>query len=101
MDSKELLALVASKLGTGPPNFPATAKLVSQSSKPDSEPKGPRPTTSVPVPGTPWSVVYTSDEKLFFFDATNRKSYWDLPPGLEESSLVFKILDNPPWKMSE
>ena len=96
LDSKELLALVAAKLGTGPQTLPFNNKPNQTEEK-----KGPKPTLSVPIPGTPWSIVYTSDEKMFFFDATNRKSFWDIPPELENNSQVYKIIENPPWKKSE
>ena len=103
MDSKELLALVASKLGTGPSNLPINFSKPINSLLDAAEVTkgiGPRPTISVPVPGTPWSVVYTNDEKMFFFDATSRKSFWDLPPELENNPQVYKIIENPPWKKS-
>ena len=99
MDSKELLALVASKLGTGPPQATPTPKVIN--TKAEEESKGPKPTLSIPVPGTPWSVVYTNDEKMFFFDATSRKSFWDIPPELENNPQVYKIVENPPWKKSK
>ena len=61
------------------------------------EPKGPRPIQSTPIPGTPWSVVFTSDERMFFFDASNRKSIWKLPPELVGNQQVVKVVGNPPW----
>ena len=61
------------------------------------EPKGPRPIQSTPIPGTPWSVVFTSDERMFFFDASNRKSIWKVPPELVGNQQVVKIVGNPPW----
>ncbi len=104
MDPKELLALVASKLGTGPSNVPYSFTRPVQQQSHDLVQvvsKGPKPTISVPIPGTPWSIVYTNDEKMFFFDATSRKSFWDLPPELEMNPQVFKIIENPPWKKSK
>ena len=65
------------------------------------EPKGPRPISSVPIPGTPWSVVWTSDDRQFFFDATSRVSVWTIPQELVENPHVAKILDEPPGKRSE
>ena len=65
------------------------------------EPKGPRPIASVPVVGTPWSVVWSSDERTFFFNATNRTSVWSIPEELEGNEALEKVLDNPPGGKSE
>jgi transcription elongation regulator 1 len=65
------------------------------------EPKGPRPIASIPVPGTPWSVVWSSDERMFFFNVTNHTSVWHTPEDLVGSEALQKILDNPPVGKSE
>lgn len=57
------------------------------------EPKGPRPVKSIPVAGTPWSVVWSSDNRRFFFNATNRTSVWNVPEDLETNPLIYKILE--------
>ena len=57
------------------------------------EPKGPRPVKSIPVAGTPWSVVWSSDNRRFFFNATNRTSVWNIPEDLESNPLIHKILE--------
>lgn len=57
------------------------------------EPKGPHPVRSTPIAGTPWSVVWSSDNRRFFFNATNRMSVWNIPEDLESNPLVHKILD--------
>lgn len=62
------------------------------------EPKGPRPVSSVPIPGSPWSVVWTSNDKHFFFDATSRVSVWTVPQELVDNPQVAKVLDEPPGK---
>lgn len=97
---KELLALVVAKLGAGP-TPPPPVKPILATPKVEVERKGPHPIESVPVPGTPWSIVFTSDEKQFFFDSTNRKSIWNMPPELINSPTVLKILENSPWKKSK
>lgn len=63
--------------------------------------KGPRPIASVPVVGTPWSVVWSSDERTFFFNATNRTSVWSIPEELEGNEALETVLDNPPGGKSE
>lgn len=65
------------------------------------EPKGPRPIASIPVPGTPWSVVWSSDDRSFFFNATNRSSVWSTPDDLIGNEALEKILDHPPGGKSE
>lgn len=60
------------------------------------EPKGPRPVQSTAIPGTPWSVVFTSNDKMFFFNATSRRSVWKMPPELASNDILKKIV--PPWE---
>ena len=43
--------------------------------------------------GTPWSLVWTSDGRVFFFNATQRKSYWQIPIELEKNKKVREMLD--------
>ena len=52
-----------------------------------------KPVTSVPVSGTPWSIVWTTDGRVFFFNATQRKSYWQIPIELEKNKKVREMLD--------
>ena len=46
--------------------------------------------------GTPWSVVWTTDERQFFFDASSRVSLWILPEELKENPHVHRIIENGP-----
>lgn len=62
-------------------------------SKQTIEPKGPRPVKSIAIAGTPWSVVWSSDNRQFFFNATNRNSVWNIPEDLEYNSVVINILE--------
>lgn len=57
------------------------------------EPKGPRPVKSIAIAGTPWSVVWSSDNRRFFFNATNRTSVWNIPEDLETNPFIHKILE--------
>ncbi|KAI6232887.1 hypothetical protein M3Y99_00975400 [Aphelenchoides fujianensis] len=41
-----------------------------------------RPVSSTAVPGTPWCVVWTRDEKVFFFNPSTKTSVWERPPDL-------------------
>lgn len=60
---------------------------------------GPKPIQSIPIAGTPWSTVFTSDEKMFFFNATTRKSVWKIPADLANNQFLKKIV--PPWESSK
>ncbi|MCG8626122.1 MAG: WW domain-containing protein [Proteobacteria bacterium] len=57
------------------------------------EPKGPRPVKSIAIAGTPWSIVWSSDNRRFFFNATNRTSVWNIPEDLETNPFIHKILE--------
>ena len=51
--------------------------------------------------GTPWSVVWTSDERQFFFDATSRVSLWIMPEELKENPHVDRIIEGGPESSSK
>merc|ERR1719195_733076 len=54
-----------------------------------------RPTSSTPVPGTPWCVVWTGDSRSFFFNPSNKQSVWENPAELVGRSDVAKMLESP------
>merc|ERR1712038_721134 len=41
-----------------------------------------KPVSSTPVSGTPWCVVWTGDNRSFFYNPTTKKSVWERPPEL-------------------
>ncbi|CAF2676953.1 unnamed protein product [Rotaria sp. Silwood2] len=50
----------------------------------DDKTKGkPRPISTKPIPGTPWCIVWTTDNQVFFFNPTSRTSLWDRPEELK------------------
>lgn len=63
--------------------------------------QGPRPVSSSPVPGTPWSLVWASDDRMFYFNATTHLSVWSIPSELVGNRDVESLLDNPPGGKSE
>lgn len=71
----------------------STQSVPTYSEQTVEEPKGPRPVRSIPIAGTPWSVVWSSDNRQFFFNAANRSSVWNIPKDLESNPLIHKILD--------
>lgn len=80
-------------------NAPIPASVLSLT--PKKELLGPRPVASKLVPGTPWSIVWTSDGRTFFFNATSNSSKWSVPSELIGNQDVERILDHPPGGKSE
>ncbi|XP_077448717.1 transcription elongation regulator 1 isoform X4 [Stigmatopora argus] len=57
-----------------------------------------RPVATNPIPGTPWCVVWTGDERVFFYNPTTRLSMWDRPEELLGRTDVDKHIQEPPHK---
>nr|CAB3266868.1 transcription elongation regulator 1 [Phallusia mammillata] len=57
-----------------------------------------KPVATKAVSGTPWCVVWTGDEKVFFFNPTTHQSMWDRPEELKDRSDVDELLADPPHK---
>ncbi|KAM9729052.1 transcription elongation regulator 1 isoform 5-T5 [Menidia menidia] len=57
-----------------------------------------RPIATNPIPGTPWCVVWTGDDRVFFYNPTTRLSMWDRPEELVGRSDVDKHIQEPPHK---
>ncbi|XP_062262350.1 transcription elongation regulator 1 isoform X2 [Platichthys flesus] len=57
-----------------------------------------RPIATNPIPGTPWCVVWTGDERVFFYNPTTRLSMWDRPEELVGRADVDKHIQEPPHK---
>uniref|UniRef100_A0A8C6ENV4 Transcription elongation regulator 1-like protein n=1 Tax=Marmota marmota marmota TaxID=9994 RepID=A0A8C6ENV4_MARMA len=64
----------------------------------DSTPKGNRPVASTPVPGSPWCVVWTGDDRVFFFNPTMQLSVWEKPVDLKNRGDLKRIIEDPPHK---
>lgn len=57
-----------------------------------------KPVASQLIPGTSWCVVWTGDEKMFFFNPTTRLSIWEKPGELEDNEKVDEIVSKGPPK---
>ncbi|XP_063818261.1 transcription elongation regulator 1-like protein isoform X2 [Pseudophryne corroboree] len=68
------------------------------SSEEDCTAKGNKPVASTPVPGSPWCVVWTGDDKVFFFNPTIQLSVWDKPIDLKNRVDINRIIEDPPHK---
>ncbi|XP_016059601.1 PREDICTED: transcription elongation regulator 1-like protein [Miniopterus natalensis] len=64
----------------------------------DSAAKGNRPVASTPVPGSPWCVVWTGDDRVFFFNPTMQLSVWEKPVDLKHRGDLNRIIEDPPHK---
>ncbi|XP_045147309.1 transcription elongation regulator 1-like protein [Echinops telfairi] len=60
--------------------------------------KGSRPVASTPVPGSPWCVVWTGDDRVFFFNPTMQLSVWEKPLDLKNRGDLTRIIEDPPHK---
>ncbi|XP_076615964.1 uncharacterized protein tcerg1l isoform X2 [Chaetodon auriga] len=59
--------------------------------------KDKRPVASTPVPGSPWCVVWTGDDRVFFFNPTIHLSVWERPGELIGRD-ISRIIEDPPHK---
>uniref|UniRef100_A0A667Z7Q9 Transcription elongation regulator 1 n=1 Tax=Myripristis murdjan TaxID=586833 RepID=A0A667Z7Q9_9TELE len=57
-----------------------------------------KPVATNPIPGTPWCVVWTGDDRVFFYNPTTRLSMWDRPEELVGRADVDKNIQEPPHK---
>ncbi|CAH8542609.1 unnamed protein product [Dicrocoelium dendriticum] len=55
-----------------------------------------RPVSSTAVPGTPWCVVWTGDDRAFFFNPSQRLSVWEKPEELKGRADVDRLLEKRP-----
>ncbi|NWR60513.1 TCRGL protein, partial [Bucorvus abyssinicus] len=70
-------------------------KLVNED---DSTSNGNKPVASTPVPGSPWCVVWTGDDRVFFFNPTMQLSVWEKPVDLKHRGDINRIIEDPPHK---
>nr|XP_013809470.1 PREDICTED: transcription elongation regulator 1-like protein [Apteryx mantelli mantelli] len=64
----------------------------------DSTANGNKPVASTPVPGSPWCVVWTGDDRVFFFNPTMQLSVWEKPVDLKNRGDINRIIEDPPHK---
>ncbi|XP_056626218.1 transcription elongation regulator 1a isoform X2 [Triplophysa dalaica] len=57
-----------------------------------------KPVATTPIPGTPWCVVWTGDERVFYYNPTSRLSMWERPEELVGRADVDKAIQEPPHK---
>uniref|UniRef100_H0ZN16 Transcription elongation regulator 1-like protein n=1 Tax=Taeniopygia guttata TaxID=59729 RepID=H0ZN16_TAEGU len=64
----------------------------------DSASSGNKPVASAPVPGSPWCVVWTGDDRVFFFNPSMQLSVWERPLDLRHRGDITRLLEDPPHK---
>uniref|UniRef100_A0A4W4GBJ6 Transcription elongation regulator 1a (CA150) n=1 Tax=Electrophorus electricus TaxID=8005 RepID=A0A4W4GBJ6_ELEEL len=57
-----------------------------------------KPVATNPIPGTPWCVVWTGDDRVFFYNPTTRLSMWERPEELVGRTDVDRSIQEPPHK---
>ncbi|XP_053244833.1 transcription elongation regulator 1-like protein isoform X2 [Podarcis raffonei] len=64
----------------------------------DNSSNGNKPVASTPVPGSPWCIVWTGDDRVFFFNPTMQLSVWEKPVDLKNRGDINRIIEDPPHK---
>lgn len=59
-----------------------------------------RPVATTPIAGTPWCVVWTGNDRVFFYNPTTRLSMWERPSELIGRADVDRSLQDPPHKQT-
>ncbi|CAD5114244.1 DgyrCDS3385 [Dimorphilus gyrociliatus] len=57
-----------------------------------------KPVSSTPVSGTPWCVVWTGDNRVFFYNPSAKTSVWERPEELIDRKDVDEFISIPPKK---
>ncbi|XP_029466584.1 transcription elongation regulator 1-like protein [Rhinatrema bivittatum] len=70
-------------------------KLVTEDDSTSSDNK---PVASTPVPGSPWCIVWTGDDRVFFFNPKMQLSVWEKPMDLKNRGDIIRIIEDPPHK---
>lgn len=55
-----------------------------------------KPVSSKPITGTPWCVVWTGDNRVFFFNPSTKTSLWECPPELKNRPEIEELTKAPP-----
>ncbi|XP_015785267.1 transcription elongation regulator 1 [Tetranychus urticae] len=86
--------------GSSDANVASNEEKLSEDNAAVKKPEQPRdkskPISSTPVSGTPWCVVWTGDNKVFFYNPSTKTSVWERPPDLKNRPEVDKLVKAPP-----
>lgn len=93
-DTKEADAKTMDSAKSDSSQTTKTDEVAKETAKPSKD--NSRPISSTPVPGTPWCVVWTGDERAFFFNPSQRLSVWERPEELKGRVDVDRFLEKHP-----
>lgn len=71
---------------TGPP--PTIYKPEPEPEKRDNVPAKSKPVKNIAVPASPWCIVWTGDNKQFFYNPSKKASVWEVPDELKVGCLA-------------
>ena len=77
---------------------PTDAANTEQTTDDQSKDTSNKPVASQSIPGSPWCVVWTGDEKVFYFNPATKVSVWEKPEDLVDNDKVDEILEAGPEK---
>lgn len=63
--------------------------------------EGMKPVSTTAVPGTPWCVVWTDKNRVFYFNPSTKTSVWERPAELRDREDVDKMVSNPILPISQ
>lgn len=71
-------------------------EMEQENSRPQKPVDKSRPVSSTPIPNSGWCVVWTGDNRVFYFHASTKTSVWMKPKELEGRADVDKLVQEPP-----
>lgn len=77
-------------------NGQTSSKQQSTSTSSGASKQAMKPVSTTAVPGTPWCVVWTDKNRVFYFNPSTKTSVWDRPAELRGREDVDKMVSNPP-----
>lgn len=73
-------------------NEQSQPKVVNQNKEEKKVDKN-KPVSSTPITNTPWCLVRTGDDRVFFFNPSTKTSVWERPKDLENNEEVDRLLN--------
>ncbi|XP_030620575.1 transcription elongation regulator 1a isoform X2 [Chanos chanos] len=98
MDEAELMDMEEEGSKIEPPKETKEERKEEEMTEEEKAAQKAKPVATTPIPGTPWCVVWTGDDRVFFYNPTTRLSMWDRPEELVGRADVDKCIQEPPHK---
>ncbi|XP_053486864.1 transcription elongation regulator 1a isoform X5 [Ictalurus furcatus] len=100
-EDTELMQVEGGSPKIDPPIEPKEVPKEVEMTEEEKVAKKSKPVATNPIPGTPWCVVWTGDDRVFFYNPTTRMSMWDRPEELVGRADVDKSIQEPPHKRGQ